>query len=152
MLLFAGVFYIVSSLVAPFSCAVINIFFLFICSQLKDDCLSATTTSCPLIESLILMSCPSIGSDGLYSLQSLSNLTMLDLSYTFLTNLQPVFESCSQLKVRFYFFVFRYMHDSTTDMWSFITLCTNGYRPAPSRGFLLFYSSHIMFLCYFILI
>ncbi|XP_044479549.1 F-box/LRR-repeat protein 15-like isoform X1 [Mangifera indica] len=69
------------------------------CSQLKDDCLSATTTSCPLIESLILMSCPSIGSDGLYSLQSLSNLTMLDLSYTFLMDLEPVFESCSQLKV-----------------------------------------------------
>ncbi|XP_044472422.1 F-box/LRR-repeat protein 15 isoform X2 [Mangifera indica] len=69
------------------------------CSQLKDDCLSATTTSCPLIKSLILMSCLSIGSDGLYLLQPLSNLTMLDLSYTFLTNLQPVFESCSQLKV-----------------------------------------------------
>ncbi|KAL5783523.1 hypothetical protein ACOSP7_008552 [Xanthoceras sorbifolium] len=69
------------------------------CSQLKDDCLSATTTSCPLIESLILMSCPSVGSEGLYSLRSLANLTMLDLSYTFLTNLQPIFESCSQLKV-----------------------------------------------------
>ncbi|KAK2645012.1 hypothetical protein Ddye_020207 [Dipteronia dyeriana] len=69
------------------------------CSQLKDDCLSATTSSCPLIESLILMSCPSVGSDGLYSLRSLPNLTILDLSYTFLTNLQPIFESCSQLKV-----------------------------------------------------
>ncbi|KAK5817305.1 F-box/LRR-repeat 15 -like protein [Gossypium arboreum] len=69
------------------------------CSQLKDDCLSATTASCPLIESLILMSCPSIGSDGLFSLRWLPNLTTLDLSYTFLTNLQPVFESCLQLKV-----------------------------------------------------
>ncbi|XVF35268.1 hypothetical protein REPUB_Repub18cG0131000 [Reevesia pubescens] len=69
------------------------------CSQLKDDCLSATTASCSLIESLILMSCPSIGSDGLYSLHWLPNLTTLDLSYTFLTNLQPVFESCLQLKV-----------------------------------------------------
>lgn len=69
------------------------------CSQLKDDCLSATTTSCPLIESLILMTCQSIGPDGLYSLRSLQNLTMLDLSYTFLTNLEPVFESCLQLKV-----------------------------------------------------
>ncbi|XVF89020.1 hypothetical protein PTKIN_Ptkin19aG0097800 [Pterospermum kingtungense] len=69
------------------------------CSQLKDDCLAATTASCPLIESLILMSCPSIGSDGLYSLRWLLNLTTLDLSYTFLTNLQPVFESCLQLKV-----------------------------------------------------
>ncbi|KAI4337187.1 hypothetical protein L6164_015633 [Bauhinia variegata] len=69
------------------------------CSQLMDDCLSATTASCPLIESLILMSCPSIGSDGLCSLRWLPNLTFLDLSYTFLTNLLPVFESCSQLKV-----------------------------------------------------
>ncbi|RWR79495.1 F-box/LRR-repeat protein 15-like protein [Cinnamomum micranthum f. kanehirae] len=69
------------------------------CSQLKDDCLSATTASCPLIESLILMSCPSIGHDGLSSLCRLLRLTLLDLSYTFLMNLQPVFESCSQLKV-----------------------------------------------------
>ncbi|KAL4571153.1 hypothetical protein LXL04_017904 [Taraxacum kok-saghyz] len=69
------------------------------CSQLKDDCLSATTASCPLIDSLILMSCPSVGSDGLLSLRWLPNLTSLDLSYTFLTNLQPVFDSCLQLKV-----------------------------------------------------
>ncbi|XP_042508033.1 F-box/LRR-repeat protein 15 isoform X1 [Macadamia integrifolia] len=69
------------------------------CSQLKDDCLSATTASCPLIESLVLMSCPSIGPDGLFSLRWLSCLTLLDLSYTFLMNLQPVFESCLQLKV-----------------------------------------------------
>ncbi|MBA0839027.1 hypothetical protein Goarm_004801, partial [Gossypium armourianum] len=69
------------------------------CSQLKDDCLSATTASCSLIKSLILMSCPSIGSDGLYSLLWLPNLTTLDLSYTFLTNLQPVFVSCFHLKV-----------------------------------------------------
>ncbi|KAD3068194.1 hypothetical protein E3N88_36074 [Mikania micrantha] len=69
------------------------------CSQLKDDCLSATTVSCPLIESLILMSCTSVGSDGLISLRCLPNLTSLDLSYTFLTNLQPVFDSCMHLKV-----------------------------------------------------
>ncbi|KAF5468651.1 hypothetical protein F2P56_012790 [Juglans regia] len=69
------------------------------CSQLKDDCLSATSASCSLIESLILMSCPSIGSDGLYSLRCLPHLTLLDLSYTFLLNLQPVFDSCLQLKV-----------------------------------------------------
>ncbi|KAF7830416.1 F-box/LRR-repeat protein 15-like [Senna tora] len=69
------------------------------CSQLTDDCLSATTASCPLIESLILMSCPSIDSHGLCSLHWLQNLTFLDLSYTFLMNLEPVFESCSQLKV-----------------------------------------------------
>ncbi|XP_047148559.1 F-box/LRR-repeat protein 15-like [Vigna umbellata] len=69
------------------------------CSQLTNECLSATTASCPMIESLILMSCSSIGLDGLCSLQRLPNLTLLDLSYTFLVNLQPVFESCTQLKV-----------------------------------------------------
>lgn len=75
--------------------------FIFSCSQLKDECLSATTASCPQIESLILMSCPSVGSEGLYSLQCLLKLVVLDLSYTFLLNLQPVFESCIQLKVLF---------------------------------------------------
>ncbi|KAM5566156.1 F-box/LRR-repeat protein 15 [Rosa sericea] len=69
------------------------------CSQLRDDCLSATAASCPLIESLILMSCPSVGSDGLYSLRWLPNLIVLDLSYTFLMSLKPVFESCIKLKV-----------------------------------------------------
>ncbi|XP_020236572.1 F-box/LRR-repeat protein 15 [Cajanus cajan] len=69
------------------------------CSRLTDDCLSATALSCPLIESLILMSCPSIGERGLRSLCCLKNLTVLDLSYTFLVNLQPVFDSCLQLKV-----------------------------------------------------
>ncbi|CAN6682461.1 unnamed protein product [Malus baccata var. baccata] len=69
------------------------------CSRLRDDCLSATAASCPLIESLILMSCPSVGSDGLYSLRCLPNLIALDLSYTFLMNLKPVFESCMKLKV-----------------------------------------------------
>ncbi|KAF8388734.1 hypothetical protein HHK36_025414 [Tetracentron sinense] len=69
------------------------------CSQLKDDFLSKTTASCPLIELLILMSCPSLGPDGLTSLRWLPYLTLLDLSYTFLMNLQPVFESCLQLKI-----------------------------------------------------
>ncbi|MFS7918758.1 putative leucine-rich repeat domain superfamily [Helianthus anomalus] len=45
------------------------------------------------------MSCPSIGSDGLMSLRYLPNLTLLDLSYTFLLDLQPVFDSCLKLKV-----------------------------------------------------
>ncbi|KAL8501875.1 hypothetical protein ACS0TY_021114 [Phlomoides rotata] len=69
------------------------------CSQLKDDFLSATASSCPLTESLVLMSCPSVGPDGLSSLHRLPNLTYLDLSYTFLVNLQPVFDSCLYLKV-----------------------------------------------------
>ncbi|XP_057799893.1 F-box/LRR-repeat protein 15-like [Salvia miltiorrhiza] len=69
------------------------------CSQLQDDFLSATASSCPLIESLVLMSCPSVGPDGLSSLRCLLSLTYLDLSYTFLVNLQPVFDSCLYLKV-----------------------------------------------------
>ncbi|KAI3994998.1 hypothetical protein MKX01_019812 [Papaver californicum] len=69
------------------------------CGQLKDDCLSATTAACPLIQTMILMSCQSFGPDGLSSLRWLSHLTFLDLSYTFLLNLQPVFDSCLQLKV-----------------------------------------------------
>lgn len=74
-------------------------------SQLKDDFLSATATSCPLIESLVLMSCPSVGPDGLTSLRCLASLTYLDLSYTFLVNLQPVFDSCLYLKVFYCKFV-----------------------------------------------
>lgn len=64
-----------------------------------DDSLSMTSVSCPLIESLILSSCLSIGADGLSSLHSLRRLTQLDLSYTFLTDLQPVFDTCSQLLI-----------------------------------------------------
>ncbi|XP_055820352.1 F-box/LRR-repeat protein 15 [Solanum dulcamara] len=84
---------------ASINCPLLTSFDASFCSQLKDDCLSATTSSCPLIESLVLMSCPSVGCDGLLSLQSLPNLTYLDLSYTFLVTLQPVYESCLRLKV-----------------------------------------------------
>ncbi|KAH9300253.1 hypothetical protein KI387_011836, partial [Taxus chinensis] len=69
------------------------------CSELNDDCLDAATAACPSIESLVLMSCTSIGPEGLLALQRLSNLTSLDLSYTFLTNLQPIIDSCPHLKV-----------------------------------------------------
>ncbi|CAA7401265.1 unnamed protein product [Spirodela intermedia] len=68
------------------------------CSQLRDESLSTTAASCSLIETLILSSCTSIESAALSSLHRLGRLTVLDLSYTFLTNLQPVFETCSQLE------------------------------------------------------
>ncbi|GKD80427.1 F-box family protein, partial [Tanacetum coccineum] len=77
---------------AVINCPLLNSLDASFCSQLKDDFLSVTTASCPLIESLILMSCPSIGSDGLISLRWLPHLTSLDLSYTFLLDLQPVFD------------------------------------------------------------
>ncbi|XP_072990666.1 F-box/LRR-repeat protein 15 [Typha latifolia] len=69
------------------------------CRQLLDDSLSKMAASCPHIQCLILSSCLSIGVDGLSSLHWLRRLTLLDLSYTFLTNLRPVFDSCSQLKI-----------------------------------------------------
>ncbi|CAM6098750.1 unnamed protein product [Calypogeia fissa] len=69
------------------------------CSQLGDDCLDETTASCPSIQSLVLASCPSVGPVGLLSLKRLKDLTTLDLSYTFLTDLSPIFEACPGLKV-----------------------------------------------------
>ncbi|KAG6555990.1 hypothetical protein Mapa_001930 [Marchantia paleacea] len=69
------------------------------CSQLGDDCLTATTYACPVIQSLVLASCPSVGPVGLLALKRLRNLTTLDLSYTFLTDLSPIFEACPRLQV-----------------------------------------------------
>ncbi|EMS46086.1 hypothetical protein TRIUR3_24741 [Triticum urartu] len=66
--------------------------------QLMDDSLSQTAEACPLIEHLILSSCLSIDVRGLSSLHCLQKLALLDLSYTFLMNLKPVFDSCLQLK------------------------------------------------------
>jgi hypothetical protein len=85
---------------------VINRYLQLLCSfyfcmfrQLVDDSLTRMAEACPLIEYLILSSCLSIGIDGLSSLHCLHKLTLLDLSYTFLVNLKPVFDSCLQLKV-----------------------------------------------------
>lgn len=69
------------------------------CSQLSDSCLERLAATSPGISSLILAACPALSSSGLTSLGSLRALTSLDLSYTFLHTLDPVFEQCSQLKV-----------------------------------------------------
>ncbi|PKA52374.1 F-box/LRR-repeat protein 15 [Apostasia shenzhenica] len=69
------------------------------CREFLDDSLSRTAASCPQIHSLVLSSCVSIGFDGLSSLHWLQHLTLLDLSYTFLMNLQPVFDTCTQLVI-----------------------------------------------------
>ncbi|CAK9278008.1 unnamed protein product [Sphagnum jensenii] len=69
------------------------------CSKLGDDCLAATTAACPAIKSLILATCHAVGPPGLLSLKKLWDLTMLDLSYTFLTDLSPIFEACPRLKI-----------------------------------------------------
>lgn len=76
--------------------------------QLMDDSLSQTAGACPLIEHLILSSCLSIDVRGLSSLHCLQKLALLDLSYTFLMNLKPVFDSCLQLKVPDPGFFFKY--------------------------------------------
>ncbi|KAJ4796651.1 F-box family protein-like protein [Rhynchospora pubera] len=84
------------------------------CRQFVDGSLSGTVVDCPLIEQLTLSSCLAIGDDGLYSLIRLDRLTLLDLSYTFLINLQPVFDSCSKLKV-LKLSACKYLTDSSLD-------------------------------------
>lgn len=69
------------------------------CSQLGDECLTSTTSACPAIQHLILANCFLVGTAGLLALKKLVDLTMLDLSYTFLTDLSPIFEACPRLKV-----------------------------------------------------
>ncbi|MCO5574773.1 hypothetical protein L7F22_028565 [Adiantum nelumboides] len=69
------------------------------CSSLNDECLETATMACPMIQSLVLACCPLVGPGGLLTLKKLGSLTTLDLSYTFLTDLSPIFESCKRLKV-----------------------------------------------------
>ena len=59
------------------------------CSLLNDDCLAAATAACPSIKLLVLMSCTSVGLEGLLALRRLSNLTLFDMSY-----LQPIIADC----------------------------------------------------------
>lgn len=68
-------------------------------SQLGDECLTTTTFACPAIQHLVLANCFLVGPAGLLALKKLVDLTMLDLSYTFLTDLSPIFEACPRLKV-----------------------------------------------------
>lgn len=84
------------------------------CSELDDECLEAATTACPLMQSLILACCPLIGPAGLLTLKKLCNLTTLDLSYTFLTDLTPIFKSCVRLKV-LRLLACKYLVDSALD-------------------------------------
>eukprot|EP00897_Mesotaenium_endlicherianum_P005045 jgi/Mesen1/4569/ME000232S03814 len=69
------------------------------CSQLEDGCVGEAARACPAIETLILAACPSVTARGLAALGALAGLTELDLSYTFLTDLAPVFAACARLRV-----------------------------------------------------
>ncbi|XP_024391133.1 F-box/LRR-repeat protein 15 isoform X2 [Physcomitrium patens] len=69
------------------------------CSELGDLCLATTTSACPAIQQLVLAACSFVGPAGLFALKKLVDLTVLDLSYTFLTDMSPIFEACPRLKV-----------------------------------------------------
>ncbi|KAJ6818102.1 F-box/LRR-repeat protein 15-like isoform X1 [Iris pallida] len=99
---------------ASISCPSLTALDASFCRQFMDGSLSNTSASCPLIESLILSSCLSVGFVGLSSLKWLQRLTLLDLSYTFLINLQPVFDTCSQLVI-LKLSACKYLTDSSLD-------------------------------------
>lgn len=99
---------------ASISCPSLTALDASFCRQFMDDSLSNTSASCPLIETLILSSCLSVGFVGLSSLKCLQRLTLLDLSYTFLINLQPVFDTCSQLVI-LKLSACKYLTDSSLD-------------------------------------
>lgn len=73
--------------------------FCLFCRNLSDESLARTARSCLQIGSLVLSSCLPVAFDGLSSLHLLRHLVLLDLSYTFVTDLQPVFDNCFKLAV-----------------------------------------------------
>eukprot|EP00898_Chlorokybus_atmophyticus_P001043 jgi/Chlat1/193/Chrsp1S03263 len=68
------------------------------CNQIDDSCLEATSNHCTSLRTLVLAACPGVGSAGLATLKRLPHLTFLDLSYTDLSDLMPVFSSCPALE------------------------------------------------------
>ncbi|XP_042452091.1 F-box/LRR-repeat protein 15-like isoform X1 [Zingiber officinale] len=84
---------------AYISCSCLKSLDASFCRNLSDESLSRTARSCLQIGSLVLSSCQSVAFDGLSSLHLLRHLVLLDLSYTFVTDLQPVFDNCFKLAV-----------------------------------------------------
>lgn len=69
------------------------------CSKLSSLSLVPLTAKCHSLSTFILAGAV-VFPDGLQALSKLKELSKLDLSYTEIESLEPIFEACSQLKVR----------------------------------------------------
>jgi hypothetical protein len=69
------------------------------CSKLSSLSLVPLTAKCHSLSTLILAGA-GVFPDGLLALSNLKKLSKLDLSYTEIESLEPIFEECSRLKVR----------------------------------------------------
>ncbi|WIA32287.1 hypothetical protein OEZ86_003133 [Tetradesmus obliquus] len=68
------------------------------CSELGDAGVASAVANAPPLTQLVLSVCCQVGSSGLQALSALSTLQELDLSYTEVSDLRPVFASCPQLR------------------------------------------------------
>lgn len=68
------------------------------CSELGDAGVASAVANAPPLTQLVLSVCCQVGSSGLQALSALSTLQELDLSYTEVSGLRPVFASCPQLR------------------------------------------------------
>jgi hypothetical protein len=68
------------------------------CSEFGDAGLAGAVANAPPLTQLVLSVCCQVGSTGLRALSRLSTLQELDLSYTEVSDLGPVFASCPQLR------------------------------------------------------
>ncbi len=62
------------------------------CGELSDECIQAALAHAPPLERLVLSVCPLVGDKGLAALGVLSGLVYLDLSYTEVQDLAPVYQ------------------------------------------------------------
>lgn len=68
------------------------------CSSLTDEALRRAVAPCPPLQRLVLSVCHLLGAPGLEHLAALSTLTLLDISYTTVEDLAPVYSSCPGLR------------------------------------------------------
>ncbi|KAK9836189.1 hypothetical protein WJX81_007802 [Elliptochloris bilobata] len=67
------------------------------CARLGNAALAGAIASAPPLQSLVLSVCQSLDAAGLQPLQALQTLRVLDLSYTEIQGLEPVFSACPGL-------------------------------------------------------